>query len=69
MGKIQGRSDVNIIIGMELGDADKHINKIGMELRVMQNGSKSHMVAGGYNDKRVNVHVDKGFVIDIFNIG
>lgn len=69
MGKIHGRSDINMIIGLETDKAKKHIESLGMEFRIMQNGSKSHLVSGKFNDKRVNVHVDKGYVIDIFNIG
>lgn len=69
MGKIHGRNDINKIMGMEVKDASEYLKSIGHTLRVKQDGTTSHMVSSGYDPKRINVHTNKGIVIDIFDIG
>jgi hypothetical protein len=69
MSKIFGRPDINEILGMNLQDAKLYLESLNLEVRVKQDGMNSPMVSAEYNPNRVNVHIDKNIVVDIFDIG
>jgi hypothetical protein len=69
INKILGRSDINMIIGMQEADALAHLKNINVKMRVISRNGNSIMINNKIDMNRVNVFVVGDFVTNISNMG
>lgn len=69
INKLHGKPELNKVVGMEEKTAFEYLNNLGYEMRVVNRNGSPIMLKADYNDKRLNVFVESGFVSNIDKLG